>query len=118
MYYDDSVSENGKSIADLFSTFFESAYFDYPSLGCHFSDADPIIDNLVISPEDINLAIKNTQSKMSIGSDNLPACVIKNCLSSLMSPLLTLFNPSLQKGYFPKHWIRSYITPIYKEDGK
>ena len=53
-----------------------------------------------------------------MGPDNLPACVIKNCLSSLISPLFTLFNRSLHKGYFTKQWKLLYIKPIYKNGDK
>ena len=54
------------------------------------------------------------QTNKSPGHDGISFNVIKNCFGSLSTPLLNIFNLSLEKGIFPDELKIASVTPIYK----
>lgn len=58
--------------------------------------------------------LSSLPSKFSSGPDNVPPIILKKCSSTLVSPLVLIFNASLSSGKFPVQWKSSYIIPIFK----
>ena len=54
------------------------------------------------------------QTNKSPGHDGISFNVIKNCFGPLSTPLLNIFNLSLEKGIFPDELKIASVTPIYK----
>ena len=54
----------------------------------------------------------------SPGPDNIPSSVVKYCASTLLCPLMYLFNLSLKSSTFPDIWKSSYIVPLHKKGSK
>ena len=44
--------------------------------------------------------------------------MLKICDSSIVRPLLIIFNNSLREGLFPSQWKKANITPIHKKSNK
>ena len=59
-------------------------------------------------------AFFSLQTNKSPGHDGISFNVIKNCFGSLSTPLLNIFNLSLEKGIFPDELKIASVTPIYK----
>ena len=73
-----------------------------------------------IQPEDLLTMSKlkdafvSLQTNKSPGHDGNSFNVIKNCFGPLSTPLLNIFNLSLEKGIFPDELKIATVTPIYK----
>ena len=62
-------------------------------------------------------AFFSLQTNKSPGHDGISFNVIKNCFGPLSTPLLNIFNLSLEKGIFPDELKIARATPIYKTGG-
>lgn len=52
------------------------------------------------------------------GPDGIPSCIFKKCGTSLVAPLVAIFNKSLQSQQFPSAWKMSYMRPVFKKGDK
>ena len=59
-------------------------------------------------------AFFSLQTNKSPGHDGISFNVIKNCFGPLSTPLLNIFNLSLEKGIFPDELKIARVTPMYK----
>lgn len=71
----------------------------------------PIMEN------EIHKAIAATSAKSAAGSNEIPNRILKLVLPLLLSPLVWLFNASLNQGYYPQHF-RNSITVSFRKKGK
>ena len=58
--------------------------------------------------------LKNLKTKKARGPDELPARVLKFCRSSLLDPIVNIFQRSLNEHIVPKTWKTSEIIPVPK----
>ena len=70
-----------------------------------------------ITNEDILEAIKSTKINSAPGPDSVPAILLHKCAETLVNPLKTIMNKSLQNSDIPAPWKEANITPIYKGKG-
>lgn len=75
---------------------------------------DYSIPPLFWDDSEINDAIKELKMSKSVGSDNLPACIIiKGCLDIFRTSLLFLFNISIKISVFPTKWKAAKVIPVF-----
>ena len=48
------------------------------------------------------------------GPDYIPCSFLKECLPTILPPLLNIFDRSLQSGVFPTAWKRAFVRPLPK----
>ena len=97
-----SLIPNSSSLPDVMSV-----PLPYPSLSSFTIDADMLLN--LIRSLDIN---------KSHGYDQISVRMLKICDSSLIKPLLIIFNNSLNSGMFPSAWKKANIIPIHKKGDK
>lgn len=106
------------SISEAFLQFFASTYssveFDDKTV---YPYNIPNVPNVMVSSIDmskINSNLKKLKLTYNSGPDGIPNCILKYCADELTKPLYILFNCSLQLGYFPYLWKKSFIIPLHK----
>ena len=97
-----SLIPNSSSLPDVIS-----GPLPFPSLSSFTIDADKLLN--LIRSLDIN---------KSHGYDQISVRMLKICDSSLIKPLLIIFNNSLNSGMFPSAWKKANIIPIHKKGDK
>lgn len=109
-----------KNIADAFGEHFHSVYSEEnPTYRCNFYDeqhADEI-DLFKIEDSDIIKSFKDLPSNKGPGADNIPPTFLKLLSSSIIAPLLHIFNTSLKQKVFPTLLKNTLITPVPKKSG-
>ena len=79
------------------------------------------LNSLVIkefSSRDYLYTIRRLQPKLTMGTDMVPAFLLKDCAYFLKTPLLHIFNLIIIKLVFLLCWKISRITPVYKSGAK
>jgi len=71
-----------------------------------------------ILSSDIEKRLARLDGSKSLGVDNVHPHVLKNCASSLKTPLEIIFRKSLTTGEVPNLWRRANITPLFKSGGR
>ena len=105
--------------ANLFALFFESVFSKASPVQRHNCfDQVPSHDiNLPLiqfSPNEVDIAINDLDSKKGPGLDGIPPMFLKSCSSELAIPLASLFNRSLRERIFPSAWKIASVVPIHK----
>ena len=123
MVHNGLVSNNMQTSVNFFADYFihSSVYNSEVNISKpNFSDISPITDfgSIDISETDIISAINRLDNNTSLDSDNLCNLFLKECSLSLILPLKTIFQKSLNSGVFLKRWKSSTITPIFKSGHK
>ena len=68
--------------------------------------------------EDVLSHIHKLDNTLSAGPDEVPSSLVKKCGTSLVLPLLTILNKSLEQGRVPSEWKKAFIAPIHKDANK
>lgn len=122
--YLNTSSDDPSIIANLYAQFFSQSFSDNTSLpdSDYFSFLDTCsqtsLSSIVIPPSIVEDKINKLKVKFTGGPDGLPSIILKNCSSTLIEPLTTLFQLSISQGIFPSRWKNSYIIPIHKKGPK
>ena len=77
-------------------------------------DPGVTLEDFEITEENIAAQIKELRKKASAGPDDIPAVLLKNCMTSVKAPLCIFWNKSFQEGSIPDILKTGIITPIYK----
>ena len=104
MYHSVTQAINDVSIANLFSSYSGSIYStldldDIPLVNC-----DMRLESLEITRQDIFIAVGDLDNNVNLGRDGNPAYFVKNCMPSLQSPILRIYESleySLPPGSTP-----------------
>ena len=70
--------------------------------------------NCLITREDVSLALSSAQPGMACGPDNICGKVVEGCKEQLVTPMLRLYQFSLDNFIVPSMWKTSEIVPIPK----
>ena len=73
-----------------------------------------MINDIVISPNEVRVGLLSLDTSKACGPDNIPATLLKYCAPYISSSLCNLFNKSLKLGRMPAAWKISNIVPIPK----
>ena len=107
--------------ANAFNSFFSEASRLDDSSAYLPNDDSPkcnILDQILVSEEDVKDQIRLLDGNKSYGPDGISPKFIKLASFSLVKPLTKLFNLSLNKGKVPKLWKQANVVPIHKKDSK
>ena len=77
-----------------------------------------VLENIIISDEDVIEAINMVKPNKASGPDLISPRLFKEGANQLVLPLRKLFNLSLILGEFPASWKRSNVTAIHKKDDR
>ena len=69
-----------------------------------------------VSGTEINKILSSIDSKKSTGADNIPAKVIKSCISPISGVLANLINNTFQHDKFPASLKGAQVVPIHKKN--
>ena len=69
-----------------------------------------------IETDAVDKEIHSLNSKKSVTQNDIPAKVLKKCISSTAPVLQKLFNNILRTGNFPDKLKLTYITPVFKKN--
>lgn len=121
LYYGMRFADSPDNISKLFADYFGEIYTNTTSsFNCH--PLNPLnyidINNISFSADVICKQIKELKPKFTSGPDNIPPIFLKQCCSSISTPLSILFNRSLAEGTFPSPWKCSFVLPIHKNGDK
>lgn len=78
--------------------------------------ADNVKDEKFTSIHEIRTILKNTNTKISSGTDNIPNIVIKHLPICLAREYCTLFNNMINNSHFPVGWKTAKVFPILKKN--
>jgi hypothetical protein len=67
---------------------------------------------------EVKIAIGKLKRYKSLGTDQIPAELIKGGHETLLSEIHNLINSIWNKEELPQQWKESIIVPIYKKGGK
>ena len=102
--------------ADYFTT--QSTVIDDNRPLPQIPPVDHILHSISISIQDVKDVLKNLDENKSCGPDLISPRLLKQGSCALAIPLSTVFNRSLDQGYFPQAWKQGNLTPIHKKDDK
>lgn len=74
-----------------------------------------------LKPITVNETMKHLQSlkrKKSVGLDDLPSWLLKDCMEVIASPLTYIINMSFETSTFPSDWKRTKVLPLFKSGAK
>ena len=77
-----------------------------------------VMDDIIITEEDLIEAVKEVRANSSPGHDGIPAILLKKTMLQIATPLCMLWNESLRHGEIPRICKIGKITPIYKGGDK
>ena len=76
---------------------------------------DKTLEYITISEQEVRDVLENLDSSKAHGPDHVSLHFFKEGAPALSKPLSTVFNRSLQQGYFPPLWKDGYLTYIHKK---
>ena len=71
-----------------------------------------------ITQQDVIDVLSNLNVTKACGPDLISPRLLKEGAFVISKPLTTIFNGSLQQGYFPARWKEANVTPIYKKEDR
>lgn len=86
----------------------------HPPRPAEANDDPSTLSDLQCSGMEVSKIISALRSDIASGPDGISIKMLKDCATSICSPLATLFNKSLDVGKVPTDWKVSNITPIFK----
>ena len=67
---------------------------------------------------EVKLHLRNFDPTKFCSPDGIPACILKECSSTIAPSLCELFNASLRLGRLPAEWKAANVTPVLKKGQK
>jgi len=62
--------------------------------------------------------VKDLKKKSSAGIDEIPDCIVKQCIQLLKKPLTNIYNASLESGIFPDQLKIARVSPLHQKGDK
>ena len=76
------------------------------------------LENLEFNEDKIKSLINSLNINKAHGWDDVSTRMVRICGKSLVKPLCSIFNLSLQSGIFPSQWKKGNVVPVYKKGDK
>ena len=116
------LTHDDKSMADLLQHQFCSVFSDKNNENKKFNNIeaeyDKPLEEIHITLEDINKAIKAIKPHSSACDDDMPAILLKQCGTTINYPLLLIWKQSLDSGYVYPQFKQQTIAPIHKKGSR
>ncbi|XP_055308107.1 uncharacterized protein LOC129572189, partial [Sitodiplosis mosellana] len=122
MVFGDKKSGNNREIAQFFATHFAKALTKPDSSIIDDNSGDePFLKDLCANFPTIDIteelvldAINNLPNNMVSGPDEIPNVFLKKCLPALLKPITYMLKESLETGFVPEIWKKSFVRPVHK----
>ena len=127
---DDRVISDQAEVCTIFNSFHDYVATDIGK-DCHIDNLEdhPSIQKIKqnlptntpkfsfqpVSGSEINKILSSIDSKKSTGADNIPAKIVKSCISPISGVLANLINTTFQHGKFPAS-LKGAEVPIHKKN--
>jgi hypothetical protein len=69
-----------------------------------------------VTENEVEKVAKGLKNKFSVGIDEIPDYVVKQCIKLLKKPLAKIYNASLELGIFPDQLKIAKVVPLYKKE--
>ena len=105
--------------AEIFNEYF-SHQFSEPSsydIDIDFT-SDCRFKDLRFHALDVYLILKSINPSKAAGPDDIHGMVLRNCASSLATPIASLFNCVYVSGCIPDEWRLASVVPVHKKGDK
>ena len=117
MSYSGVSLSSSSEIANGFNTFFGSVFspkikYDVPASYEFLPEL--CIDNVTVSETEIRTLLLRCDDSSSMGADNIPSFVLRECATILSPAVQQLFYWVTKNCTWPSLWKVSYITPLHK----
>lgn len=118
------IEYTGRAAANAFADYFRSVFHSQkPELNPANANSNTTANNRLIivsefSEDEVAMCINKLKPNSSAGPDNVPPYLIKALKTQFLIPLGHIYNLSLNKGVYPKHWKLTRVTPIPKGSKK
>ena len=113
------LSDDPKSMADLFADCFSSVYSkSVPRHPLPHQQSDGLLENITLTQDQILQGLLHLDGSSSMGPDEIHPLLLKNCATHLAYPLTLILNRSLQNGSLPSAWKTSLVVPIFKKGAR
>jgi hypothetical protein len=108
--------DNPEHIVNCFANQFASVYSHTSKPHITFPDgtAPETISITEFTEQDIIKACNSLKANLTMGKDNIPAFLVRDCAHVLARPLKTIFNAAILNNTFPGLWKTGNICPIFK----
>jgi hypothetical protein len=122
MVGDKSISTSHEKAIE-FSNFFaaqqtlEANILNHPLPPLHFL-TDQRLSSISTTPAEVHKILKSLDTGKANGADGVSNRLLKECSSSIATPLSNLLNKSFALAKVPSSWKESNICPIHKKDDK
>lgn len=119
LYHGHKALIGNGAIANGFANFFESVFDNESIPSSDWNGGESCPSTLLLSEigeADLLYAFRKLKPTNSAGPDGIPCRVFKGWRSSLMIPLLFIFNLSLSTNSFPTIWKTTKVVPIFKKN--
>ena len=112
-----------KAKADLFNKYFSTQCSPLNNTSTLPSQLFPPTSNtslssIVINGDNVLKLIRSLDVNKSHGFDNISVRMLKLCDTSIIKPLVIIFQNALNDGCFPLIWKKANVTPIHKKGDK
>lgn len=117
MKFGQQAASGGQNICDLFCEYFNSVFKPAASITPPTDEqciANHTLSTITITSLEIKRALDKLDANKGSGSDSLPPYFLKQCRTTLVKPLLLIFNLTLQLGQYPAQWKLAHVVPIPK----
>ena len=107
-------------MADKLNKFFASVFTDedISNIPVQGRETEASLDHVVFTKVKISNKIKNLKKNSAPGPDGISVNLLQNAREELLSPLLHIFQKSLDTGVVPRIWKQATVTPIFKKGTK
>lgn len=116
-----TISNSLKDSLNLFAFYFKSNFnADNFHNGFDLYAVNSCLDfgSLQITDDDVAMGIVKLSNSFKCDTDGLSAYLLKQCVSSIASPLRRIFNQSLRAGFFIQKWKNTTVFPILKSGNR
>ena len=113
-----TITNDSRKKAEVLNTYFASV-FEIEGQGAlpEFQDRefDETLTSIEISENLVAKSIDRLKPSKSQGPDDIHPKLIKECKTSIVTPLTIIFKKSLQESVLPDIWKEANVTSIYKK---
>lgn len=71
-----------------------------------------------VTENEVGKLAKDLKNKSSAGIDEIPICIVKQCIQLLKKPLTAIYNAFLESGIFPDELKLVKVIPVPQKGDK
>jgi hypothetical protein len=126
LYNNETLLSSAQGIVDGFADYFKSVFVsngEDSDVGCSDSICDTtlfcdVLHLFSVNVPDLRMACKNLKPSFTMGSDQIPSFLVKDCLNCFEDVLCFIMNLIVETGVYPDLWRCSKICPVFKSGNK